>query len=367
MRIFDTFPFDGEFDLLEHRLEETHDLVDAFIIVEAAQTYSGRPKAPVFEENRERVSWAQAKLRYVALDGLGGGQRSPRERAAVQRDAIRLALGDAEDDDAVLLFDADEIASRSLLERLRVHGIDEPRRVLMTRLYEHAYAVSPRSPCCPSDLVPFQAATPHMHPGAWASLDRTWQSSSGVVVPYRALATATAFSLRFGPVNAEPLRDGGRHFSSVDPSTRLERKLKRVFHTEWSGPRDTSPAHLERCRSHGVHRRGWFYTEQPAGRVPADIQRLLRRLGVQPSPFPALRRRRAVRTWAWIRGQDWVPARLVAAVDRHFDRLLPLLLAPLLLADAARQAAASAIRTPRPTISRTNDATSSWHVVRSTS
>jgi hypothetical protein len=56
MRIFDTFPFDGELDLLEHRLAETYDLVDAFVLVEAAQTYSGAPKELTFAANRDRKS-----------------------------------------------------------------------------------------------------------------------------------------------------------------------------------------------------------------------------------------------------------------------------------------------------------------------
>src|SRR3954471_6296320 len=126
MRVFDTFPFDGELDLLAHRLEQTYDLVDAFVIVEAAQTYSGAPKEPTFAAERQRFDWASDKLRHVRLDFLGGPQRSPRERAAFQRDAVRIALREAQPEDAVLLFDVDEVAARSFLERLREEGIDQP-------------------------------------------------------------------------------------------------------------------------------------------------------------------------------------------------------------------------------------------------
>jgi len=143
MRIFDTFPFDAELDLLEHRLSETYDLVDVFVLVEASQTYSGRPKELTFDAHRDRFAWAAAKLRHVTLGSLGGPERTPRERAAFQRDAVRIGLAGAALDDVVLLLDADEIPSRSLLQRLRENGIDQPRRILMTRHYQYADAVAP--------------------------------------------------------------------------------------------------------------------------------------------------------------------------------------------------------------------------------
>lgn len=367
MRVFDTFPFDGELDLLAHRLEQTYDRVDAFVIVEAAQTYSGARKELTFAAERRRFEWASDKLRHVRLDSLGGPHRSPLERAAMQRDAVRIALRDADPEDAVLLFDVDEIASRPFLERLRERGIDRPRRVLMTRLYEHADTVAPHSPCCPAPGLPFPAASPYARPATWEGLDAGWSSSSGVVVPFAALTTRTAFELRFGQIDAAPIPEGGRHFSSVDPSTRLARKLHRVFHTEWAGDRETSPVHLERCRDHGVHHRGWWYAERPGGDLPDDVERLLERLGAAPTDFPPLIRRRLVRTWAWLRLWSRFPEGFVSAVDRHFERLLPLLAPLLAAAGAARQAAASTTIRPRPAISRTNSPTSRAHVARSTS
>jgi len=364
VRIFDTFPFDAELDLLEHRLAETYELVDVFVLVEAAQTFSGRPKELTFARNRERFAWAAAKLRHITLDQLGGPERSPRERAAIQRDAVRLGLRDADPDDVVLLFDVDEIASPSLLQRLRAEGIDAPRRVLMTRHYEHADAVAPRSPCCPVATLPFQSATPYIAPGSWNVLDDTWHSASGVAVPFRALASRSAFDLRFSETDTTPIADGGRHFSSVDPSTQLDRKLHRVFHTEWAGDRETNPAHLARCRSHGVHHRGWWYAERPEGTPPDDVARLIARLGDRAT-FPPLRKRRLVRTWAWMRLHRAIPNRIVGMIDRHFERLLPLLALPLLIADFVRYAASRMMK-PRPDISLTNASTSRSHVERST-
>jgi beta-1,4-mannosyl-glycoprotein beta-1,4-N-acetylglucosaminyltransferase len=372
MRIFDTFPFDAELDLLEHRLRETYCLVDAFVLVEAAETYSGQPKDLTFTLNRDRFAWAAPKLRCISLDSLGGRDRTARERAAIQRDAVRLALRDAEANDVVLLLDVDEIASRSLLERLRAGGIDHPRRILMTRHYQHADALAPRSPCCPSSDVPFQTATPRVRPGRWGELDERWSSSSGVAAPFRELAARNAFDIRFGEIEAAPLPDGGRHFSSVDPTSRLERKLHRVFHTEWSGERETSPVHLQRCRQHGVHHRGWWYAECPEGPLPEDVERLADRLG-DHARFAPFWRRKLVRAWAWVRLGRWLPNRAVTAIDERFDRLVPILAAPLLAIDMVRaliakfrQSRRSTMMKPRLDISSMNSSTSRSHVGRST-
>lgn len=353
MRIFDTFPFDGELDLLEYRLRETFDLVDHFVLVEAGETYRGTAKGFAFAENEGRFGWARGKIRHVRLDGLGPRSAPPRERAAVQRNAIVLALGDAGPDDILLLLDVDEVPSPDLLRRLKRGGLEEPRRLAMTRHYAFADTLGPRSPCCPDPADPFPAAVARHRPGDWARLDSRWYGHSGVAAPVRALAEATPFDLRFRLPLGDPLPAAGRHFTSVDPSARLERKLKRVFHAEYDGPRETAPEHLDRCRRYGVHHRGWFYVERPSGPLPADLERLLSAhpaLG-GPEPRPALARRLA-RTWAWLRLWNRLPDRAVAAVDRRFERLAPVLALPLLLCDLGRAGLAMVMRAAGARISQ---------------
>lgn len=344
MRIFDTFPFDGELDLLQFRLEETFDLVDAIVLVEAGETYRGAPKPFLFEENRARFGWAKEKIRHVKLRTLGSGSR-PKERAAVQRNAAMLGLGDAEPDDVVLLLDVDEVPSRSLLERLRDEGLSAPRRLAMTRHYGAADLVAPRSPCCPAGGEPFAAAVPWLEPGRWETLASCWFGHSGVATPHPSLRGATAFALRYRLPLGEPLPDAGRHYSSVDPAARLESKLGRVFHEEYDGARERNPFHLARCREHRVHHRGWWYAEKPAGPLPRDLARLTAAYPATAAPAPRPRlHRRLVRTWAWLRLWQALPDALVAALDRDFERLRPLIALPLLLADLGRAAAAGALR-----------------------
>lgn len=343
MRIFDTFPFDGELDLLAHRLEETSDLVDAFVLVEAGETYRGAPKPFLFEENKARFGWAAAKIRHVKLETLGPRAANPRDRASVQRNAAVLALGDAEPDDVVLLLDVDEVPSRALLERLRAKGLDRPRRLEMTRHYGFADMLGPRSPCCPSAGDPFPAAVDRPRPLGWDRLEPFWHGHSGTAVRWRDLAASSAMTLRFGLPLDGPIAGAGRHFTSVDPSARLHRKLPRMFHAEFDGARETDEAHLERCRAHAVHHRGWWYAERPEGPLPDDVERLVRRqpgiaFGQEPPPRLS---RLLVRTWAWLRLWKALPDGMVRLVDRHFERMAPLLAPPLLLCELGRRAAAT--------------------------
>jgi glycosyl transferase family 17 len=348
IRIYDSFPFDGELDFLEHRLTETYEMVDAFVLVEAGETYRGEPKEFIFQRHRDRFSWASPKLRYIKLASLGAASSEPRARAAIQRGAIMLGLRDIGPDDIVLLLDVDEIPSASLLNRLRSEGLTEPRRLSMTRHYQHLDTVGPSSPCCANPAEPFPFASPRIRPGDWSRLDSRWSGQSGVAVPARfllgeprvALMPRTPFDLRFGHIDGPPLADAGRHFSSVDPSTRLERKLGRMVHAEWAGDRAMRPVCLRRCRDYGVHHRGWWYAEAPAGELPDDLSRLAARCGhmARRTPLPRFWRRRLVRTWAWLRlcpgWREW----MVTAIDNHFEELLPVLFVPLYAADALRAA-----------------------------
>jgi beta-1,4-mannosyl-glycoprotein beta-1,4-N-acetylglucosaminyltransferase len=345
VRIFDTFPFDGELDLLAFHLEQTFDQVDHYILIEAAQTYRGRPKPLIFAENEQRFAWARHKIRHVKLSGLGPDTTTPRARAAVQRNAILLALADAAPEDVVLLLDLDEIPSPSLLDRLRRHGLDAPRRLAMTRHYCFADLLGPRSPCCPTGLDPFPAAAPWLKPAKWDDLSSDWFGHSGVAAPFRSLAANAPFDLRFCLPLAEPIAEAGRHFNSVDPSARLGGKLARVFHEEYDGERERAPEHLDRCRLYWVHHRGWWQAERPDGPLPEDVAALVKRhpaLGAGPEPSRLARR--LVRTWAWARLWKSLPDGLVKTIDRHFESLRPLLAGPLLILDLARAVLGSALR-----------------------
>jgi beta-1,4-mannosyl-glycoprotein beta-1,4-N-acetylglucosaminyltransferase len=350
VRIFDTFLFDGELALLAHRFAETADLIDVYVIIEAGETFSGKPKPMIFEQNRERFRAYEPKICRIALSRLGNSATNPWDRERNQREALHFALDDANPRDVILILDADEIPSRSLLQRLRRDGLDIPRRLLMTRHYEAVDLLGPRSPCCIDRHAPFACAHRRLMPGSWGELDIDWFSRSGVATPYHALmrqdtgttARNSAHSTRRNTPAAGALPDAGRHLCFVDPSAHPQRKLSRIAHTELANERGLSLTHLSRCRANAVHHLGWWYAERPQGLLPEDLRRLLAR-DADVADAPAARSillRRALRSWAWLRRWNRIPEAIVRIIDNRFEALLPGLLCPLLGLDLCRAIAA---------------------------
>jgi hypothetical protein len=118
-RVFNLFPFNAEFTLLEMRLEEMAPFVDHFVIVEAAQTHTGRPKPLHFLERRaEFARWAD-KIIHVTAPAFPPHIDAAWARDFFQRDsAVRGLQGLAAPDDLVIISDADEIIRRGALEDL---------------------------------------------------------------------------------------------------------------------------------------------------------------------------------------------------------------------------------------------------------
>lgn len=67
-KIIDSFLFFQELDLLEIRLNYLDPFVDEFVIVEACQTFTGKPKDFVFEKNIERFKRFLPKINYYKIE-----------------------------------------------------------------------------------------------------------------------------------------------------------------------------------------------------------------------------------------------------------------------------------------------------------
>lgn len=112
-RVIDCFPFNNELDILECRLTELYDAVDAFVLVEATVDHQDHPKPLWFAEHRERFApWAD-KITHVVAGPMPTIQQDddPWAREHAQREYIAdgLNLLDVQDDDVILQSDVDEI------------------------------------------------------------------------------------------------------------------------------------------------------------------------------------------------------------------------------------------------------------------
>lgn len=137
-KLYDCFPFYNELDLLEVRLNELSGVVDRFVIVEAGETFNGKPKPFVLEENFQRFAAFADRITHLKIASFPpGNDRWFREH--LQRDKLIEGLADAGPDDLVMISDLDEIPDPKVLAAIKR---DPPRgaRVLCLELrYFHFF------------------------------------------------------------------------------------------------------------------------------------------------------------------------------------------------------------------------------------
>jgi beta-1,4-mannosyl-glycoprotein beta-1,4-N-acetylglucosaminyltransferase len=118
MKVYDCFPFFNEFDLLELRLESLWDIVDFFVIAEAATTHQNIPKPFNIELNFDRFKKYWSKIRYImVIDMPKHPDTSLNEE--YQRWSLRRGLNDLQPDDFVIVSNCDEIPHPSAIEKIK--------------------------------------------------------------------------------------------------------------------------------------------------------------------------------------------------------------------------------------------------------
>lgn len=112
--IYDCFTFNGEYDILEIRLNILNEFVDKFVICESDQTFSGKWK-PLYwaERDSDRFEKWEDKVIYHVVESYFANAF---ERAAYQKDSIRDVLVGCDPDDLIYYGDVDEIWKPQLKE-----------------------------------------------------------------------------------------------------------------------------------------------------------------------------------------------------------------------------------------------------------
>ncbi|MBB6462947.1 glycosyltransferase family 17 protein [Flammeovirga kamogawensis] len=115
-KIYDCFMLFNELDLLEIRLKLYYEHVDHFVIVECNQSFVGKTKAFVFEENKNRFKKYIDKIIYIKLENELVSDNFW-DNEATHRNAITRGLNDANEDDIIFISDLDEFYDLKLLDR----------------------------------------------------------------------------------------------------------------------------------------------------------------------------------------------------------------------------------------------------------
>lgn len=116
-KVYDGFLYFNEEEVLKIHLDELYDAVDAFIIVESSQTFSGNTKEYNFPKIQHQLVPYLDKIRYIQVDEHLEGCRAW-DRETYQRNQIMRGLTDCRWDDIVIISDADEIVRPELVPQM---------------------------------------------------------------------------------------------------------------------------------------------------------------------------------------------------------------------------------------------------------
>lgn len=224
MRVFDSFRFFNELELLEIRLNVLNDVVDYFVLTESPYTISGKEKPLYYLENRNRFEKFNHKIihniteeipndfsdyldkksyhtAYKDIDlncGLPYIQipiRYQRDLYARNCTAYGLIQAGVQDDDIVITSDADEIINPQVLEDLSWFDPENHYLVLSRAFY-------------------FKLNYLYM---------KNWMGSR--ICTWKYLKEISVDKLRGEHSNAYKIEDGGWHWSFFGDAEKFKQKI----------------------------------------------------------------------------------------------------------------------------------------------
>jgi len=154
--------FLNELDLMEIKMHELRNEVDAHIIVEADHTFTGIPKPLVFHENRER--FAQYNIIYHVIEGKGDFA-SPWDKEYHSHCVLKGLVNKVNPEIAIWL-DADELPRRGTVERFKESG-SETCHVDMDKLL---FYFNRFDPTCRATTAKIGRYNPHADCQPWRGM-----------------------------------------------------------------------------------------------------------------------------------------------------------------------------------------------------
>ena len=291
-KLFDCFLFHSEMDLLEIHIGELFDVVDSFILVEAAKSLTNTSKPLIYAEHRNRLQTKfQEKIFHVVIEDFEEliakyddpiynqyGIQWKRERA--QRERIWQALRDAgiQPGDLINLGDVDEIPNPKALNDLK-KGCDrvEPQR-----------ETKEQQESCKEFPVPLPL-TNYVYNFRWNNRN-TWFTTQ--VFRYNGSNLETVSRSSIGVARVANQRhvsytpeEEGWHCSWCYPTLKdLQRKFARSAHAELNIGENTHIDNINAsvCEGKAMFRKNhppWNFTMVEALHVPSYVREHSKRFG----------------------------------------------------------------------------------------
>lgn len=206
-KIWDTFLFSGEVQLLCARLRFLDEYCDYFVIVENHFTHSGRSRLVSTVSFRESLSDEfPGKIRWILLEEPNP-TFTPWQREAWQRNQINTGLEGIGENDIVMLSDLDEIPNERFIAKVRENS-EWNFLVAKMKLFYYEY-----------DLI-----SKH---NWFGSIATKWDKP--IDFQKLRMKAITSWDLKI----FEIVEEAGCHFSSIGSHKNLLTKIQSFSHTEF--------------------------------------------------------------------------------------------------------------------------------------
>ena len=204
IKIIDAFIFYNELKMLYFRLSELYDTVDYFILVESTHTFSGKQKELYFQNNKEMFSKFLDKVIHIIADDMPNDPNpwynENHQRNCIDRGIKQLQLND---NDIITITDCDEIPHTTILEKLRITGLDDVKKLDMDFYYYNIYT---------KNLASFNFAK---------------------ILPYKIYKKYNTPQV-FRHINCGVITKGGWHFSYFGDINFIKNKIIHFAHQEYN-------------------------------------------------------------------------------------------------------------------------------------
>jgi len=225
MKVYDCFMFMNELELLELRLMTLNDVVDYFVLVEAGQTHSCKPKPLHYEENKENFGEYKDKIIHIKMEKLPYTDSWKNEN--YNRELLMHGLDEAEPEDYIIVSDVDEIPNPITLKQ----GFDKNFDVFTLQQKLFYYYVN----CIQKQL---------------------W---SGPVIAKRKHVTSTQRMRKMRNNRNNLLTNGGWHYSYLGGEEMIKAKIEAYAESiDNNKPHINNSAHIKKCleTGHDILNRG---------------------------------------------------------------------------------------------------------------
>lgn len=215
---YDCFLFFNELKLLEMRLNELNDSVDKFVIVEAMETFTGKPKPLNFLQHRHLFKQFEEKIIYIPVERFKAV--SAWDRETFQRNQIARGLINCKKQDIIILSDLDEIIRSNKIPLMKEYLSSHPDSFISYELSMYRCFVNRTVPDLPYWVGP-------------------------VAATYKQFKKLNAQKMRDQRLDSPMIvKKGGWHFSSMGGHKMWCEKVEGFSHTEVDTPENKDPVKL---------------------------------------------------------------------------------------------------------------------------